>query len=102
MTQGGSFPRSLWDETAIAPVNAPPLAEDAVADAAIIGGGITGASAALALAEHGAAVRLLEAEEIGWGTSGRAGGQVIAGYHLDPEALIGAFGPEAGERMAAF
>ncbi len=101
MKQGGPFPWSLWEETATAPINALPLEEHAMADAAIIGGGITGVSAALALAERGATVRVLEARDVGWGTSGRAGGQVIAGYHLDPDALIGAFGRRMGGRMVA-
>jgi gamma-glutamylputrescine oxidase len=56
------------------------LASDVTVDAAIIGGGITGVSAALHLAERGYSVALLEAQDIGWGASGRNGGQVLPGF----------------------
>src|SRR6516165_10235264 len=56
------------------------LAGDTSADVAIIGGGITGVSAALHLAERGYQVALLEAQDIGWGASGRNGGQVLPGF----------------------
>jgi gamma-glutamylputrescine oxidase len=56
------------------------LTGDVTADVAIIGGGITGISAALHLAERGYNVALLEANEIGWGASGRNGGQVLPGF----------------------
>ncbi len=57
------------------PVAVDPLAGDAAADVAIIGGGFTGLSAALHLArDHGLSVRVLEAGVIGWGASGRNGG----------------------------
>ena len=57
-----------------------PLDGDCTVDVAIIGGGITGVSAALHLAERGYSVALLEAEEIGWGASGRNGGQALPGF----------------------
>ncbi|MGO9817125.1 MAG: NAD(P)/FAD-dependent oxidoreductase, partial [Acidocella sp.] len=56
------------------------LARDVAVDVAIIGGGITGVSAALHLAERGYSVALLEAQNIGWGASGRNGGQVLPGF----------------------
>ncbi len=49
------------------------------ADVAIVGGGFTGLSAAIMLAERGYRVALIEARRIGWGGSGRNGGQLIAG-----------------------
>lgn len=76
--------RSLWAETAVAAPATGPLAGDADADVAIVGGGLTGISAALHLAEAGRSVVLLEAEEIGWGASGRNGGQVNPGFKYDP------------------
>lgn len=50
------------------------------ADILIVGGGYTGVSAALMLAEKGYSVALLEQNQIGWGASGRNGGQLLGGY----------------------
>ena len=68
----------------------------------MIGGGYCGLSAALHLAEAGVAVRVLEAEEPGWGGSGRNGGQVIPGLKYDPDGLERKFPGEAGARLTAF
>ncbi|WP_258187255.1 FAD-binding oxidoreductase [Variovorax sp. WS11] len=54
----------------------------------VVGGGYTGVSAALEPAARGYAVTLLEAQRIGWGASGRNGGQVIVGFGSDGEAAI--------------
>jgi glycine/D-amino acid oxidase-like deaminating enzyme len=96
-----SSPRSLWSATAEerAPP-APALEGAAKADVAIVGGGFTGLSAALHLAERGVDALLLEAEEPGFGASGRNGGQVIPGLKYDPDELVAMFGPERGERLA--
>lgn len=62
------------------------------ADVCIVGGGYTGLSAALHLAESGARVILLEAERIGFGASGRNGGQIHSGHRksqADLEAWLG-------------
>lgn len=57
-----------------------PRAEgDMAADVCVVGGGFSGVSAALTMAERGFSVVLIEAERIGWGASGRNGGQMIAG-----------------------
>jgi glycine/D-amino acid oxidase-like deaminating enzyme len=93
--------RSLWSATAEEPAPpAPPLEGPAKADVAIIGGGFTGLSAALHLAEAGTSALVLEAEAPGFGASGRNGGQVIPGLKYDPDELVGMFGPERGERIA--
>jgi gamma-glutamylputrescine oxidase len=63
-----------------------------VADIAIVGGGYTGLSAALHLAERGYRVLLLEAQRIGWGASGRNGGQVNTGLRKGPDYLVKRFG----------
>ena len=60
-----------------------PLAGDVRSDVCVIGGGFTGVSTALALAERGYSVTLLEQNRIGWGASGRNGGQVIGGFSGD-------------------
>jgi sarcosine oxidase len=68
-------------------------------DAAIIGAGFTGLRAALALSLAGTEVAVLEADEIGFGASGRTGGQVNLGYHLDPDEIERVMGPDVGSRM---
>jgi len=70
------------------------LRGDARADVAVIGGGITGVSAALHLAKAGADVALLEAREVGWGASGRSGGQILPGFSADQRDLERMLGRE--------
>ena len=93
------LPRSLWAATARPPIAAPPLKGEEAADAVVVGGGFTGLSAALHLAERGLKPVLLEAAEPGWGASGRNGGQVIAGLKADPAEIIAEFGPVRGKAI---
>ncbi|MGE8656902.1 MAG: NAD(P)/FAD-dependent oxidoreductase [Achromobacter sp.] len=93
---------SLWAATAAPPPDTQPLAQSAQADVLVVGGGYAGLSTALHLAEQGVRVVLLEAREIGFGGSGRNGGQVIPGLKYDPDALISMFGAERGERLVRF
>src|SRR5690606_38511743 len=67
---------------------------DLVCDVAVIGGGFTGLSAALACAERGFSVILVEAEKIGFGASGRNGGQLIPGLRWSASELEAEFGHE--------
>ena len=60
----------------------------------ILGGGFTGLSAALAAAEAGYSVILLEAESVGFGASGRNGGQLIPGLRWGMGDILSEFGPE--------
>ncbi|MBT6077379.1 MAG: FAD-binding oxidoreductase, partial [Oceanospirillaceae bacterium] len=53
------------------------------ADVCVVGAGITGLTAALNLAERGFKVTILEANQVGWGASGRSGGQMIFGFGCD-------------------
>jgi gamma-glutamylputrescine oxidase len=81
--------------TVSAPLQPPtaPLAGTVNADVCVVGGGIAGCSTALALAERGYRVVLLEAQRVGWGASGRSGGQAIVGTAIeqaDLESLVGA------------
>jgi glycine/D-amino acid oxidase-like deaminating enzyme len=70
-------------------------------DVAIIGAGFTGLSAALALAERGAKVVVLESETIGWGASSRNGGMVLTGLKLGVNKLISMYGRDLTGRMYA-
>ncbi len=96
------LPRSLWAATARPAPETPPLQGNVEADVCVVGGGFTGLSAALHLAEAGTRVVLVETAEPGFGASGRNGGQVIPGFKLDPNQLIKRFGREKGEAMARY
>jgi glycine/D-amino acid oxidase-like deaminating enzyme len=65
-------------------------------DVAVVGGGFTGLSAALYLAEWGYDVAIVEANRIGWGASGRNGGQLIDGF-VDVDKIEKRLGAEAAE-----
>ncbi|MBL0925643.1 MAG: FAD-dependent oxidoreductase [Sphingomonadaceae bacterium] len=60
----------------------PALEGDRKADICIVGGGFSGLSAAVACAEVGLDVVVLEAEQVGFGASGRNGGQMIPGFNM--------------------
>jgi glycine/D-amino acid oxidase-like deaminating enzyme len=92
---------NLYRDTAERSAALPPLEGDLRADVAIVGGGFTGLSAALHLAERGVNVALLESEEPGWGASGRNGGQVNPGLKHDPDTVERHFGADLGGRMNA-
>ena len=82
-----ALPPSLWAATATPAQNYPRLTGVHRVDVVIVGGGFTGLSAALHLAEAGLKPLVLEAHEPGWGASGRNGGQVIPGLKYDPDDL---------------
>lgn len=94
-----SLPPSLYADTARPPADTPPLAGDRRTSVCVIGGGFTGLSAALHLAEQGTDVVVLEQHEPGWGASGRNGGQVNPGLKHDPDTVESDFGPDLGGRM---
>ena len=94
------LPPSLWAATAEPGPPAPRLAGPVEADVAVIGGGFTGLSSALHLAEAGKQVVLLEAAEPGWGASGRNGGQVNPGWKVLPSEITARYGAERGGRVA--
>jgi gamma-glutamylputrescine oxidase len=79
----------------------PALEGETVADVCIIGAGFTGVSAALELAERGYSVVVLEAERIGFGASGRNGGQIVNGYSRDLEVIASRYGHEKAVKLAA-
>lgn len=71
--------RSYYAATANEKTNYPELRGSETADVCVIGAGFTGVSTALTLAERGYSVALVEANRVGWGASGRNGGQLING-----------------------
>jgi L-pipecolate oxidase len=90
---------SIWVDTAIAKPSLSAVERDMQTDIAIIGGGYTGLSAALHLAEQGKETVVLEAEDIGYGGAGRNVGLANAGLWLMPEQLLKLAGPEYGEKL---
>jgi len=95
----GSHPDSYYAATANKLAPFPVLEGDADCDVCIIGGGFTGLSAALELAERGLRVVLLEAHRAGWGASGRNGGQAGSGQRRDQDWLERAAGREDARRL---
>ncbi len=85
-----------WYAASANPAPAHPRLEGEVsADVCVVGGGFTGLSAALHVAERGYDVVLLEGERIGWGASGRNGGQICTGFSKGMEAVEEKLGMEA-------
>lgn len=78
---------SYYAATATPMPGYPALAGDTEADVCVVGAGIAGCSAALHLAERGYRVVLLEDKRIGWGASGRSGGQAIFGIACGQERI---------------
>ena len=91
--------RSYYAATANAAPGHAPLAGDATFDVCVVGAGIGGCAAALELAERGYRVALVDAERVGWGASGRSGGQAIFGYGTGMDSLAAQVGAEAARRM---
>ena len=91
--------KSLWGETATENPVSEVLRDNLQADVVIIGGGFTGMSTALHLAEKGVSVALLEALSIGYGGSGRNAGLVNAGVWKTPDYVLSQLGEEAGTRF---
>ena len=94
-------PASLWVDTAVARTAGAPLSGDHVADVVIIGGGYTGLSAAHRFSGLGMMPVVLEANEVGWGASGRNGGVVSTKFRLSLAAIARSHGLDAARRMSA-
>ncbi|NVK40526.1 MAG: FAD-binding oxidoreductase [Oceanospirillaceae bacterium] len=77
----------------------PALQGDERADVCVIGAGFTGLSSALHLAEKGYRVRVLEANRIGFGASGRNGGQIVHSYSRDLDFIEQHYGKDTADAM---
>jgi gamma-glutamylputrescine oxidase len=77
-----------------------PLLGSESADVCIVGAGFTGISAALELVERGFSVVVLEAARVGWGASGRNGGQIVNGYSRDLDVIAARYGAGPGQAIA--
>ena len=100
--RAGEYPPSYYAATCAPLDPLPPLQGAVRADVCIVGGGYTGLSAALHLAERGMKVVVLEAHRVGFGASGRNGGQVGSGQRLDQDALEAAVGLADARKLWSF
>ena len=96
------YPDSYYAATAVGIQEHPKLQGAERADVCVIGGGFTGLSAALNLAEQGLDVVLLEAERIGFGASGRNGGLIGSGQRKDALEMEAQFGYERSREFWEF
>lgn len=90
---------SFWLDTAPAFTGDAPLSGEERADVAVVGGGFTGLSAALALAKKGVSVRVLEAGKVAAEASGRNGGHCNNGLSHDFSGIAARFGMERAREM---
>ena len=91
--QPGAYPPSQYAASMDLPPALPALAGDTDTEICIVGAGYAGLSAALHLAQAGRQVVLIDAQRVGWGASGRNGGQVGTGQRLDQRNLEKRLGP---------
>ena len=97
--RAGQYPASYYAATATPLARFAMLKGAARADVCIVGGGYTGLSAALHLAMRGMSVVLLEAHRVGFGASGRNGGQVASGQRRDQDDLERMAGKDTARKL---
>jgi len=88
-----------WYQASCTTVPRPALERQGAADVCVIGAGFTGLSAALTLSQQGKQVIVLDAHRIGWGASGRNGGQLGSGYNIDQIELGQRMGKKAAHAL---
>jgi len=95
----GQYPASWYRDSTPLLAEFDSLKEDQRCDVCIIGAGFTGLSAALHLAGLGYSVVLLDAHRVGWGASGRNGGQLGSGQRVEQTTLEKRFGLDAARQL---
>ncbi|MDJ0827279.1 MAG: FAD-binding oxidoreductase [Rhodobacter sp.] len=95
----GQYPPSWYAATAEPLPPFPEFKGETRADVCIVGGGFTGLSAALHLAQKGYEVALIEAHRVGFGASGRNGGQVSGGQRQDQDTLERRYGRDDARKL---
>lgn len=90
---------SWYADTAHPAPARPMLVGDVTADVCIVGAGYTGLVTAIELAQRGLSVVVLEAEKVGWGASGRNGGQIVTGFNKSITEIEGWMGKEDARHL---
>lgn len=100
MNRFSPFGDSLWFASAAPAPDLPALEDEIAAEVCVVGGGYSGLTTALRLAEAGVDVVLLEAEEVGFGGSGRNAGHCTPTFHHHSiDGVRQLLGPERGEKF---
>lgn len=97
--QRGEYPPSVYADTCTTLDPFPPLKGETRADVAVVGAGYTGLSAALHLARAGRDVVLVDAQRVGFGASGRNGGQIGSGQRQEVDWLERQYGRGTARRL---
>jgi len=95
----GQYPQSYYAATAPAMTEFPVLSEDITCDVAIVGAGFSGLSTAIHLSKKGYDVVLLDAHRVGWGASGRNGGQISGDQNKDQSELEKMVGQDDARKL---
>lgn len=99
MVKDSQYIDSYYQATVTPFPQQPSLDQSVEADVCIIGGGMTGLSAAIELRQKGYSVVVLESRRLAWGGSGRNGGQCLVGYCLGLREVDETYGPEWGKQL---
>ena len=95
------YPPSYYAASAVPAPPRPALEGAHETDVCVIGAGYTGMSTALFLLEHGFRVTVLEAAQVGFGASGRNGGQIVNSYSRDLDVVEKQVGPQQAQLLGA-
>lgn len=96
----GAYPASYYAASAHPAPPRPALAGEVETDVCVVGAGYTGLSAGLDLAEKGYRVVALEGAKVGWGASGRNGGQIVNGLNASLETIAARYGEATADFVA--
>ncbi len=99
-THSTDYPSSYYAATCDLPMR-PALAGDLSVDVCVVGGGFSGVNVALELAQAGRSVALLEARRVGWGASGRNGGQLLRGIGQNQQQFAAVIGQAGVDQLHA-
>lgn len=90
----GTYPDSYYAASRNPKPDRPTLKDDIVTEICVVGGGYSGLSTALHLIESNHEVVVLEGAQIGWGASGRNGGQIVNGLNASLEKIKKSYGQQ--------